>query len=391
MIFRELLLNIALLLTVGLIYGYLIHFFKFSRRQHRLWTGVLFGLMAILVMISPVHQTPGVIYDSRSIVISIAGLFTGGIAAFTASIIASVYRLWVGGMGVYAGIATIFTSALAGAIAHRLWKRTQSYYNPNFLYLFGIIVSLLMLLCQFLIPWPASINIIKEIWIPVLLLYPLGTVLLGTMIADYENRQRLHEELKSREENLRITLDSIGDAVITTDRDGIVTRMNPVAETLTGWSNADASCKPLHDVFKIFNAKTRNPAENPVGKIIKTGQIVGLANDTVLISRGGSEYQIADSGAPIIDSSGHISGVVIVFRNVTESYKIEQQIRESEEKFRAAFTTSPDAVNLNRVSDGLYIDINEGFSNIWDIPERMLSEKLLWNSISGTIPKIVRD
>ena len=138
------------------------------------------------------------------------------------------------------------------------------------------------------------------------------------------------EELRESTENLRITLESIGDAVIATDIKGNVTRMNPIAEKLTGWTIADAAGKPLPEVFKIVNAQTRKDVENPVEKVLATGEIVGLANHTVLIAKDGIEHQIADSGAPIFDLKRNIVGVVLVFRDVTKEYQLQEQLNHSQ-------------------------------------------------------------
>ncbi len=143
------------------------------------------------------------------------------------------------------------------------------------------------------------------------------------------------KQLLESSENLKITLNSIGDAVIATDIKSKITRMNPAAERLTGWDNESANGKPLHIVFKIVNAKTLENVENPVKKVIKTGKITGLANHTMLISKHGEKYQIADSAAPIKDNNGVIQGIVIVFRDVTQKYKMSEQLRETQETFSA--------------------------------------------------------
>jgi len=142
---------------------------------------------------------------------------------------------------------------------------------------------------------------------------------------------QLREALKAARQNaeqLRITLHCIGDAVITTDETGLVTLMNPVAENLTGWTAAEGIGKHLHVILHIINAKTREPATNPLDLVLKSGKTVGLANHTVLISKKGTEYQIADSAAPIIDNNGLVSGVVLVFRDVTEKYRLEEALEK---------------------------------------------------------------
>ena len=143
-------------------------------------------------------------------------------------------------------------------------------------------------------------------------------------------RRHFGEALLESEERLAITLDSIGDGVIATDRVGRITLMNPVAERLTGWSMQDAIGISLKSAFKVINADTRRPAETPVAKVIREGKIVGPINQNVLVSRDGTECQISESGAPILDRDGHIVGVVLVFRNVTEQRRLEDQLRHSQ-------------------------------------------------------------
>jgi len=150
------------------------------------------------------------------------------------------------------------------------------------------------------------------------------------------------DSLQQKEKNLSVTLQSIGDAVITTDTEGNVARMNPVAENLTGWPFSEAKGKSLNTVFPIINATTREPIENPVEKVITTGAIVHLSNHTTLISRNGDEHQIADSAAPIIDNN-IILGMVLVFNDITEQYQLREARQESEERFRQL------AENINEV------------------------------------------
>ena len=143
-------------------------------------------------------------------------------------------------------------------------------------------------------------------------------------------RRQSEENLREREENLAITLHSIGDGVIATDRQGQVLRMNPVAEALTGWSFAEACGRPLEEVFRIINTIDRHPIESPVAKVLREGKIEGLANHTSLISRHGEERQIADSAAPIRDRRGDLIGVILVFHDVTEAYRLHDNLRRSE-------------------------------------------------------------
>lgn len=143
----------------------------------------------------------------------------------------------------------------------------------------------------------------------------------------------IHEKIEAlcrKEENLQVTLNSIGDAVIATDTDGLITRMNPVAENLTQWPEHEALGKPLTDIFHLIDAQTRQPADHPVQKVLTTQRIIGLASHTALIARDGTERQIADSAAPIRSADSKIIGVILVFRDVTDEYAIQEQLRQSQ-------------------------------------------------------------
>lgn len=147
-------------------------------------------------------------------------------------------------------------------------------------------------------------------------------------------KHRMERKLKESEKWFATTLRSIGDAVIATDKNGLITFMNPVAEKLMGWKLDKVLNKQLTEVFNIINRYSRKPAENPITRVLLEGFTLGLANHTLLIARDGTEIPIDDSAAPIKDDKGNIDGVVLVFRDVTEREKAEKSLRESEERYR---------------------------------------------------------
>ena len=154
------------------------------------------------------------------------------------------------------------------------------------------------------------------------------TLYISFLIESARYREAL-ADLRRSEERLAVTLQSIGDGVIVTNPEGRIIRMNPTAERLTGWPFAEAAGKPLTEVFHIVNAHSGEKAGDPVSRVLKTGQIVGLANDTMLIARDGTRRQIADSAAPIREND-NISGVIIVFSDVTKEYAAREAMRRSE-------------------------------------------------------------
>ncbi|MGR3220443.1 MAG: c-type heme family protein, partial [Candidatus Anammoxibacter sp.] len=141
-----------------------------------------------------------------------------------------------------------------------------------------------------------------------------------------DNIKRSNEDVRLERERLSVTLQSIGDGVITTDNVGKVIMLNAVAEGLTGWTRKQATGKHLQDVFNIVNEKTRERCENPVEKVLESGQIVEIAYNTILVARNGNEPVIEYSGAPIRDKDMNIIGVVMVFRDITEKQKKEDEV-----------------------------------------------------------------
>jgi PAS domain S-box-containing protein len=139
-------------------------------------------------------------------------------------------------------------------------------------------------------------------------------------------------------ERLQVTLKSIGDAVMTTDSEGHVQRLNPIAQTLTGWTEAEAAGKRVEDVFVIINEHTREPVGNPIRQVLRDGVVVGLANHTVLIAKDGREVPVEDSASPMKTAEGMVIGVVMVFRDVTERRAVEREraaLIEAEQRARA--------------------------------------------------------
>ena len=155
-------------------------------------------------------------------------------------------------------------------------------------------------------------------------------------------------------EELRAILYSIGDGVIVTDPACRITRMNPVASSLTGWSEVEALGKPLDEVFCIIDERTRDRVESPANRILSEGKTVGLSNSTLLIARNGTAHPIADSGSPVFDPQGRIVGMVLIFRDQGAQRAVRQALEGSEERHRTVadltydweYWQAPDGVML---------------------------------------------
>ena len=182
--------------------------------------------------------------------------------------------------------------------------------------------------------------------------------LLDIQEATNKELQQANITLQVSEEKLSVTLNSIGDAVIATDARGCVTLLNPLAEKLTGWTHNEAAGHPINDIFHIIHKETRQPAFVPVMDTLKKGTIHGLANHTVLISKNGSECDIADSCAPIRDRDGLVIGAVLVFRDVTGEYAVQQALRDQQFYTRSLIESNIDAIMTTDPS-GIISDVNQ--------------------------------
>ncbi len=165
----------------------------------------------------------------------------------------------------------------------------------------------------------------------------LGIVLLAfSIIREIERRERDAAALRRSEEWFRVTLSSIGDGVIATDEQGVVSFLNPVAERLTGTSLAQAKGVKIGEIFPIFSEVTNKPSDNPVDKVLALGYVVGLANHTVLRHRDGHLLPIEDSAAPIKDDAGKLIGVVLVFHDASRERSLQEVLRRTEKLATAA-------------------------------------------------------
>jgi PAS domain S-box-containing protein len=190
----------------------------------------------------------------------------------------------------------------------------------------------------------------------------------GLLARNFKNlMQRLtlsYNKLFEEKEFHQVTLDSIADAVIVTDEKGNVMYMNAVAEQLTGWFSYETSGQPLKSIFVIVDASTRLPIDNPVDKVLATGEVVYLSNHTTLIAKDKTEFQIADSASPIRDRKNNILGMVLVFNDVTEQYQLREASARSRKNLQAIMDNSP-AVIYAKDSQGRYIFVNQKFEQLF--------------------------
>lgn len=178
------------------------------------------------------------------------------------------------------------------------------------------------------------------------------------MMMDITEIKKAEERLASEKERLSVTLKSIGDGVIVTDMKGDIILMNAVAEELTGWKEEEASGKPVSEVFMISDRETGDPLENPVRKALEKGEIASLSEKAMLISKDGEEKMLADSAAPVKDRTGRIIGAVLVFRDITEKFKIEQELFKVDKLETVGLLAGGIAHDFNNMLAGILANIS---------------------------------
>jgi len=208
-------------------------------------------------------------------------------------------------------------------------------------------------------------------------------------VQEQTNRQlqQANVTLRDSEEKLAVTLSSIGDAVLATDVNACVTSLNPVAEQLTGWTQAQANGRPVAEIFHIINKESRQPATIPVMDALEHGTIQGLANHTVLITRDGHESDIADSCAPIRDRDGKVVGAVLVFRDVTEEYAVQQSLRDTTALVQTVLNTVVDGIITFHASGGSVETVNPAAERMFGYT----AAELHGQNFSRLIPDLEQD
>ncbi len=452
----ELLINIiyntALLLALCVIYAIIEpKTIKLEGRKN-IVSGVVLGLVGIAIMLNPYVLMPGLVFDVRSVLISVTAMFMGVVPVSIVAVMTIAFRVYMGGSGISPGVSVILVSAAIGLIwRHFRLRKVAGMKRRRLLelYLVGLAVHIAMLLCMFTLPWGDAVTALQNISLPVMLIYPVATVILGMLlfrqldragimaqleeneslyrslfenyhsimvlfrpgtreivdanpaacsyygwtrekmktmsmtdintetpeevdakvsVAGAENRHQLffrhrlssgeerevevhggyirvkgedlylivvnditdrkiaQQKLEESEERMKVTLLSVGEGVITTDDEGIITLINRTAQTIVGCTD-DIVGQPINSILQLADERTGETVSDPVKKVIDTGYTVGLANHTVLISRDGTRKMIEDSAAPIKDDDGNLMGVVFVFRDVTEEKRKQQQIK----------------------------------------------------------------
>jgi PAS domain S-box-containing protein len=346
----ELIQNATLLISLIVLYGLLSRHKINDSVLSQLINGILFGGIAIIGMNIPIRYEAGIFYDGRTIILSLAGFFCGGLTTLLTVILAGCFRVYLGGPGVWAGIASVVSAALIGYLFRHYAKARPESVGILPLAGMGITVHLAMLSSQLLLPWPRSLEVIGKIWLPVLAIFPLTTVVLGVFLRNGLRRVLAEASIRKSEVLYRTTLHSIGDAVFTTDPQGNLIFLNPAAEKLTGWTEKEAAGKPVNEIVHLIHEDSGEQLSSPVRMILKEGK--SITQEKYTLGGNGKEIPVAVSGAPVRDQHDRIAGAVLVFRDQTREKQITDELHAREAMFHTLTEQSP--VGIFRTDDKGY-------------------------------------
>ncbi len=222
----SLILNVSLILALVALYSLVIRSTSFGKKPWVVLNGLVFGLTAVAAMVVAYNFESGVIYDGRSIILAISGLYAGSLPTIIASLIAISYRFYLGGNGAIAGIATIIASATTGLLFRKILIHRINNLKRFELFVFGVLVHIIMLSCQLLVkPWPYGVSVISRIWLPIMLTFPVDTVLTGLLIQQENRRWEAEIKLRESEEKYRVLFDHAGQMIIVA-QDGVFKLVN---------------------------------------------------------------------------------------------------------------------------------------------------------------------
>jgi PAS domain S-box-containing protein len=315
--------NAALLVALSALYGLLARFRHAGSVRDKVLAGLLFGGLAIGAMKMPVFYGPGVIYDGRSIVLTLAGLFGGGISAAIAIALAGAYRAYLGGPGVWAGMTTILFCATVGLAVRRRYDDRPESLNPAALYGVGIAAHVVMLLCQLLLPWPGALETIGRIWLPVMVVFPAATLLIGILLGNEERRIVAAGKLRESEAKYTAAFNTSPDAININRLDGLFVDVNDGFVRLTGFTREDVIGKSSSEIDLWAIPEDRKKL---IRGLKENGYVENLES-SFRCKDGSLKKALMSARFIYVNNERHILSIT---RDVTKYLEMENQLRQAQ-------------------------------------------------------------
>ena len=342
----ELIPNVALLMILCIVYeiSYVIPI-KFKNLIPYI-NGLLIGVIGICIMMVPFKLLPGIGFDTRSILVAVTALIFGTIPVIILASMTILFRLMIGGAGVWMGVSAVISSACIGLIWRKFVIRKQGKYNWLNIYLFGLIIHVAMIACSYLLPWPTSIEVIKAISMPVMLVYPICTVLLSLLLINQKERNEVIIKVAEAEERYRSLFDNNLAIMMIVDPDnGAILDANPAACDFYGWSAQELKA------MNISQITTPQEMKNEMEDLVSENK------NHFLLKHRRASGQIVDvevySGPIVINGQKLIYSIV---HEISERVATEKALKESEQRFRLLVENAPDAIFIQTEGKFSYVN-----------------------------------
>ena len=358
-------INVALLLSLTLLYSLFRTYLPQKRSINSgIVYGALFGGIAVLGMLLRISILPGVCIDGRVVIAGLAGAFGGPITGAAAGLIISGFRLFLGGIGAIAGIGAILTASCIGILLYIRWGRHPRVYHPLSLLGLGIALAVQGLLWGMALPGELGWSGFKIYALPVCLFYPLGTVIIGSLLASEHRHQATQKALQTSEARLRRVYNTAPLAFVVWDMKTRITDWNKKAEDVFGWPREAVIGRSFIDVIVPDYARPR--VVKVVGHLKKGRLTSHSINDN--LTQDGRTITCEWNNALLHDNEGHVIGAISIGLDITERLQSEKALQKSEQQVREAFELSRDALYKRDLETHQYTWVSPAIEEITGIP-----------------------
>lgn len=351
--------NAALLLAMGLLYDSFSYKMSDNAHLNKFITGLIIGIIGIALMFNSWELAPGVIFDSRSILLSITGLFFGFIPVMIAALISSIFRVYIGGPGIFTGVSVIIVTSAIGLLWKEYHHKLKEIFGRMELYVFGLVVHISMLLLMFTFPREITIEILKNIAIPVIVVYPIGTVLLGTLLNQQTARKESQHALEESEARIKDIYDNVPVGIFRTSPEGKTLSVNPEMARIVGCDSPEEAIEHFTSVGdQLYVDPIRR--QEFIGQLKKEGQVRNFEYEA---RRKDGKHLWILMNAKMSEGNGNDFVIDGFTMDITKRKNADFMIRESEERFRATFEQA--AVGMCQATlEGNLVRVNNRFCNI---------------------------
>ena len=325
--------NAALLLALGVMYDVVFFNENINTRLKSGIAGIGVGLIGIALMLNPWELSPGLFFDTRSILLGTVGLFFGFIPAVIGGIIVVSFRLYQGGLGTVVGVTVSISSVVIGLLWRRLHVNLHRSFGRFNLYFFGILLHVNMILCMLLLPWPRAFEVIRQISLPIMLIFPVGTFVLGTMLQNQISRKRMQDTVKENEEKLQSFIDNVPVGIFRTNSSGKALQANPEMVRILGRKDKEETINYMQDVGKQLYVDQKRRKEL-LDILSKQGHVDNFKFEA-LRADGKHVWLMINARTNVESEDGQflIDGFVI---DITKHKKAEEALKQTELKYRQA-------------------------------------------------------